>query len=72
MQLSNVAIEEHKQQLDTFTLQAQSIPTLTDKVYQLEGIKVKLNEKLELDKKPERFCHQETRVQRDLNQISGA
>ncbi|NUW69901.1 AAA family ATPase [Vibrio coralliilyticus] len=50
LQLSNVAIEEHKQQLNTFTLQAQSIPTLTDKLYQLEGIKVKLNEKLELDK----------------------
>ncbi|NOI60685.1 AAA family ATPase [Vibrio coralliilyticus] len=50
LQLSNVAIEEHKQQLNTFTQQAQSIPTLTDKLYQLEGIKAKLNEKLELDK----------------------
>ncbi|NOH62681.1 SMC family ATPase [Vibrio sp. RE88] len=50
LQLSNVAVEEHKQQLNTFTQQAQSIPTLTDKLYQLEGIKAKLNEKLELDK----------------------
>ena len=50
LQLSNVAIEEHKQQLNTYTQQAESIPTLTDKLYQLEGIKAKLHEKLELDK----------------------
>ena len=50
LQLSNVAIEEHKQQLNTYTQQAESIPTLTDKLYQLEGIKANLHEKLELDK----------------------
>ncbi|USD35292.1 MULTISPECIES: AAA family ATPase [Vibrio] len=51
LRASNLALEEHKQILDSVNQQAQALPEQTDKLYFLDDIKAKLLEKRELELK---------------------